>query len=125
MISLKKRQRKSANEHFKQGPEATYNFFLQKYLKTDDGRPKLVCTDFSRQVFKGVREDGTEFTDIGATCVKDAGVKPLKKAVINAGDRLCLEEDLELDSLNRKTSSHFRVLEKKRLSKKLAGDLKN
>lgn len=111
-------------EHFKQGPEATYNFLLQNYLKTEDGRLKLKCTDMSRQVFKGIREDGTEFTDVGAICVKNTGVKPLKKAVINSGDKLLQEEDIELDFLNKKTSSHFRVLEKSRLGKKLAGDLK-
>ena len=108
-------------EHFKAGPDATYEFLMNNHLTDDNGRRRLACVDVGRQIFKGKKEDGSEFTDVGATRVINDVVKPLKAAIHRAGNVLYDELDDEL--IEKKKKNHYRSLEPKRLKKKLAGDL--
>lgn len=109
-------------EHFRRGPDATYEFVLQNHLTDEGGRRRLACTDVARQIFKGTKEDGTEFTDVGGTRVLSDVVKPLKSAIRRAGDDL--SKTLDDDGIESRKKSHYRALEPSRLGKRLAGDLR-
>lgn len=113
-------------EDFNRGPEATYDFLLKKCLTADDGRKLLKCTDTARHIFKGVKNDGTEFIDVGGSRLECEIVKPLKRAVKKAGDQLY---DIDLDEedcrdIERRAKSHNRALEPARIKRRLAGDLR-
>lgn len=106
-------------EDFLKGPEATYKFILEKHMK-DNGRPRIKCTDPSRKVFRGVKTDGTEYTDVGGRKLVTAVAAPMKRAVKNAGGSI---ETLTDEEYCKKVSSHHRVLEPSRLTKRFAVDL--
>ena len=109
-------------DHFLQGPECTYRYMLDNHLTdTETGKKLLVCTDIARSIFKGIDTNGVEFTDVGAERVLSDVVRPLKIAINKAGNDLYdIKDD---DFIQGKRKSHYRILEPRRLKKKLSGDL--
>ena len=110
-------------EEFLAGPSASYKFMKEKLLTDEQGRKIAVCTDYSRQVFKGISEDGAEIIDKGGLRLQKNVIAPFKKVVKKVGTKLQEENDDNYDEIEDKTRAHMSALAHKTLIKRLAGEL--
>lgn len=110
-------------EQFLAGPSASYKFIKEKLLTDEQGRKIAICTDYARQVFRGVDKDGAEVIDKGGLHMQKNVIAPFKKVVKNIGTTLQEENDDEYDEIEDKTRAHMSALARKPLAKHLASEL--
>lgn len=127
---------KYTKEHFDKGPKATETFVINQLID-EGGRPMILCTDKSRNTFKGLLPNGSIFTDSGGERIVKIISKPTREKI----DKIYRETLLELTNDNdgyttdsshqeyeilaRRHKSHKIILEPARLSKSLAKEFVN
>ena len=78
---------------FKKGSNGLASFVASKIATNQDGKKKLICTDYARRRFKHLNSDGSDVVeDIGAIHLCETISKPMKKVITTTYDKI--KEDL-------------------------------
>jgi hypothetical protein len=88
-------------EDFRQGPGRLASFVATKIATNQDGKKKIVCTDYARRRFKHLNGDGSDVVeDIGAIHLCKTITKPMKQVISNTYDKIKEEliDEVDIDS---------------------------
>jgi hypothetical protein len=88
-------------DDFRQGPARLASFVATKIATNQDGKKKIVCTDYARRRFKHLNGDGSDVVeDIGAIHLCKTITKPMKKVISNTYDKIKEElvDEVDIDS---------------------------
>jgi hypothetical protein len=87
-------------DDFKQGPDRLAGFITSKVITNQEGKKKIVCTDYSRRRFKHLNGDGSEVVeDIDANHLRETISKPMKNVISTTYDKIKeeLNDEIEID----------------------------
>jgi len=85
-------------DDFKRGSIGLANFVANKIATNQDGKQKLICTDYARRRFKHLNSDGSDVVeDIGAIHLCKTISKPMKQAITTTYDKIKEELIDEVD----------------------------
>jgi hypothetical protein len=88
-------------DDFRQGPGRLASFVATKIATNQDGKKKIVCTDYARRRFKHLNGDGSDvIEDIGAIHLCKTITKPMKKVISTTYDKIKEEliDEVDIDS---------------------------
>jgi hypothetical protein len=88
-------------DDFKQGPSRLASFVATKIATNQDGKKKIVCTDYARRRFKYLNVDGSDVVeDIGANNLCKSISKPMKAVISTTYDKIKEEliDEIDIDS---------------------------
>jgi hypothetical protein len=88
-------------DDFRKGPERLASFVATKIATNQDGKKKIVCTDYARRRFKHLNGDGSDVVeDIGAIHLCNTITNPMKKAISTTYDKIKedLNDEVDIDS---------------------------
>jgi hypothetical protein len=88
-------------DDFRKGPERLASFVATKIATNQDGKKKIVCTDYARRRFKHLNGDGSDVVeDIGAIHLCNTITNPMKKVISTTYDKIKedLNDEVDIDS---------------------------
>jgi hypothetical protein len=88
-------------DDFRQGPSRLASFVATKIATNQDGKKKIVCTDYARRRFKHLNGDGSDVVeDIGAIHLCKTITKPMKQVISTTYDKIKEEliDEVDIDS---------------------------
>ncbi len=88
-------------DDFRQGPSRLASFVATKIATNQDGKKKIVCTDYARRRFKHLNGDGSDVVeDIGAIHLCKTITKPMKQVISTTYDKIKedLIDEVDIDS---------------------------
>jgi hypothetical protein len=88
-------------DDFRQGPGRLASFVATKIATNQDGKKKIVCTDYARRRFKHLNGDGSDVVeDIGAIHLCKTITKPMKQVISTTYDKIKedLIDEVDIDS---------------------------
>jgi hypothetical protein len=88
-------------DDFRQGPSRLASFVATKIATNQDGKKKIVCTDYARRRFKHLNGDGSDvIEDIGAIHLCKTITKPMKQVISTTYDKIKEEliDEVDIDS---------------------------
>jgi hypothetical protein len=88
-------------DDFRQGPGRLASFVATKIATNQEGKKKIVCTDYARRRFKHLNVDGSDVVeDIGAINLCKTITKPMKQVISTTYDKIKEEliDEVDIDS---------------------------
>jgi hypothetical protein len=115
-------------DDFRQGPGRLASFVATKIATNQDGKKKIVCTDYARRRFKHLNGDGSDVVeDIGANHLCKTITKPMNKVISTTYDKIKEElvDEVDIDSYRNIYMSNTAMLRQPEFVSDLAKRLIN
>ena len=94
-------EKEYTEDDFRQGPGRLASFVATKIATNQDGKKKIVCTDYARRRFKHLNGDGSDVVeDISANHLCKTISKPMKNVISTTYDKIKeeLNDEIAIDS---------------------------